>query len=126
VDVNGVQVPGVAQGALQMGSHIGHTITHELRVARDVAEPQPRRAFAYVDKGSMATTGRSAAVAEIGRLKLHGWIAWMAWLVVHLLFLVGFRSKVAVLINWIYSYLTFRRGARIITGLSGEKSARSA
>jgi NADH:ubiquinone reductase (H+-translocating) len=116
----------VAQGALQMGAHVGRTISHELRVARDAAEPQTRQAFAYVDKGSMATIGRSAAVAEIGRLKLSGWIAWMAWLLVHLLFLVGFRSKVAVLINWIYSYLTFKRGARIITGLSGEKSAGSA
>jgi NADH:ubiquinone reductase (H+-translocating) len=126
VDANGVHVPGVAQGALQMGAHVGRTISHELRVARDAAEPQTRQAFAYVDKGSMATIGRSAAVAEIGRLKLSGWIAWMAWLLVHLLFLVGFRSKVAVLINWIYSYLTFKRGARIITGLSGEKSAGSA
>lgn len=126
VDVNGVAVPGVAQGALQMGTHIGHIIAHEARVERHAAEPMGRPAFAYKDKGSMATIGRSAAVAELGRIKLHGWIAWMAWLLVHLLFLVGFRSKIAVLINWIYSYLTFRRGARIITGLSGENSAGSA
>lgn len=126
VDVNGVAVPGVAQGALQMGAHAGRIITHELRVARHAAEPAPRPAFAYVNKGSMATIGRSAAVAELGRLHLRGWPAWVAWLLVHLLFLVGFRSKVSVLLNWIYSYLTFRQGARIITGVSGEKSAGSA
>jgi NADH dehydrogenase len=126
VDVNGVAVPGVAQAALQMGAHAGRIITHELRVARHAAEPAPRPAFAYVDKGSMATIGRSAAVAQLGRLHLRGWIAWVAWLLVHLLFLVGFRSKVSVLLNWIYSYLTFKRGARIITGVSGESGAGSA
>lgn len=126
VDANGVKVPGVAQGALQMGTHIGRIITHEAKVARNAAEPGPRPAFAYWDKGSMATIGRSAAVAEIGRLRLRGWPAWVAWLLVHLLFLVGFRSKISVLLNWAYSYLTFKRGARIITGVSGEKSAGSA
>ena len=126
VDANGVKVPGVAQGALQMGRHVAQIIAHETRVARSAAEPQPRPAFAYKDKGSMATIGRSAAVAELGRLHLHGWFAWVAWLLVHLLFLVGFRSKVSVLINWMYSYFTFKRGARIITGVSGEKSAGSA
>ena len=95
-------------------------------MARHAAEPKERAPFAYVDKGSMATIGRSAAVAEIGKLKLSGWWAWVAWLLVHLLFLIGFRSKIAVLLNWMYSYLTFKRGARIITGVSGEGSAGSA
>lgn len=126
VDANGVAVPGVAQAALQMGAHIGRTIHHELRVARHAAEPGPRPAFAYVDKGSMATIGRSAAVAELGRLRLRGRVAWLAWLIVHLLFLVGFRNKLAVLLSWIYSYLTFKRGARIITGVSGGGGAGSA
>ena len=125
-DVNGVKVPGVAQGALQMGGHIARIISHEIKVARHAAEPKERAPFAYVDKGSMATIGRSAAVAEIGKLKLSGWWAWVAWLLVHLLFLIGFRSKIAVLLNWMYSYLTFKRGARIITGVSGEGSAGSA
>ncbi len=126
VDANGVAVPGVAQAALQMGAHAGRIITRELRVARPAAAPATRPAFAYVDKGSMATIGRSAAVAELGRLHLSGGIAWVAWLLVHLLFLVGFRSKVSVLLSWLYSYLTFKSGARIITGVSGESSAGSA
>lgn len=126
IDANGVRVPGVAQGALQMGTYIGEVINYEMRVARHAAEPRARPPFAYRDKGSMATIGRSAAVAEIGRLHLRGWPAWMAWLLVHLLFLVGFRSKISVLLNWTYSYFTFKRGARIITGVSGEKSAGSA
>lgn len=126
VDRNGVTVPGVAQGALQMGAHAAKTIVHELRVARDAAEPGSRQAFGYFDKGSMATIGRSAAVAQIRKLELSGMIAWLAWLGVHLLFLVGFRSKISVLLQWAYSYFTYRRGARVITGVSGEKSAGSA
>lgn len=63
----------------------------------------------------MATIGRSSAVAEIGRWKLSGWFAWSAWLGVHLIFLIGFRNKVAVMLQWIYAYFTYKRGARIIT-----------
>jgi NADH dehydrogenase len=63
----------------------------------------------------MATIGRSSAVAQIGRLQFSGWLAWASWLLVHLLFLIGFRNKAAVLLQWIYSYLTYTRGARIIT-----------
>ncbi|MEO7414155.1 MAG: NAD(P)/FAD-dependent oxidoreductase [Opitutaceae bacterium] len=126
VDANGVTVPGVAQGALQMGEYSAKLIRHELRVARDAAEPHSREPFAYFDKGSMATIGRSAAVAQIRKLELTGTIAWLAWLMVHLLFLVGFRNKISVLMQWLYSYFTYRRGARVITGLSGEKSAGSA
>lgn len=126
VDANGVVVPGVAQGALQMGDYAAKVIRHELRVARDAAEPHSREPFAYFDKGSMATIGRSAAVAQIRKLELSGMIAWLAWLVVHLLFLVGFRNKISVLMQWLYSYFTYKRGARVITGLSGEKSAGSA
>jgi NADH:ubiquinone reductase (H+-translocating) len=126
VDANGVPVPGVAQGALQMGDYAAKVIRHELRVARDAAEPHGRLPFAYFDKGSMATIGRSAAVAQIRKLELSGMIAWLAWLVVHLLFLVGFRNKISVLMQWLYSYFTYKRGARVITGVSGEKSAGSA
>ena len=74
----------------------------------------------------MATIGRSAAVAEIGGRKLSGYPAWLAWLAVHLLFLIGFRNKFSVLMQWTYSYFTYKRGARIITGISGERSAGSA
>ena len=74
-----------------------------------------RPAFKYWDKGTMATIGRSAAVAQIGKLKLSGYPAWLAWLFVHLIFLVGFRNRTAVLFQWAYSYFSNRRSARIIT-----------
>ena len=124
VDANGVVVPGVAQGALQMGEHVAAILEKELR--NGTPSPESRPAFVYRDKGSMATIGRSSAVAEIAGRKLSGFMAWLAWLVVHLLFLVGFRNKFSVLMQWIYSYFTYKRGARIITGVSGEKSAGSA
>jgi NADH dehydrogenase len=123
-DANGVEVPGVAQGAMQMGRHAAKLLVRELRGEKFA--PAGREAFAYYDKGSMATIGRSAAVADIRGRKLSGFIAWLAWLAVHLLFLVGFRSKFSVLMQWIYSYFTYKRGARIITGVSGERSAGSA
>src|SRR5688572_5660439 len=123
-DANGVVVPGVAQGAMQMGRHAAKVIERELRGEK--LSPVGRKAFAYQDKGSMATIGRSAAVAVINDKNLSGFPAWIAWLAVHLLFLVGFRNKFSVLMQWIYSYLTYKRGARIITGVSGEKAAGSA
>jgi NADH dehydrogenase len=116
VDANGVEVPGVAQGGVQMGAHIARVLTAQLRALPH--DPPPRPAFAYHDKGSMATIGRSQAVAQIGRLHFSGWPAWIAWLVVHLLFLIGLRNKVSVLLSWTYSYFTYKRGARIITGAS--------
>jgi len=70
----------------------------------------------------MATIGRSAAVAEIGRIRFSGFPAWLAWLFVHLIFLVGFRNKLAVLLQWFYSYCTYRRGARIVTGVARVRS----
>lgn len=124
VDAKGVQVPGVAQGAMQMGAHIAGVIERELRGEKYA--PVGRKAFAYHDKGTMATIGRSAAVALINGAKLSGFPAWIAWLGVHLLFLVGFRNRISVLMQWTYSYFTYKRGARIITGVSGEKSAGSA
>ena len=123
-DANGRVVPGVAQGAMQMGAHVARLIESELRGEK--FSPAGRALFAYRDKGSLATIGRSAAVAEIKGRKLSGWFAWIVWLVVHLLFLIGFRNKFSVLMQWTYSYFTYKRGARIITGTSGEKSAGSA
>jgi len=122
-DAKGVDVPGVAQGAIQMGEHVANLIECDLRDSNKAAGRKP---FAYYDKGSLATIGRSAAVADIKNLKLTGFVAWIVWLFVHLLFLIGFRNKFSVLIQWMYSYLTWKRGARIITGVSGEKSAGSA
>ncbi len=114
-DKNGKIVPGVSPAAMQMGRHAARLIRDELR--QQVAPGSVRRAaFAYFDKGSMATIGRSRAVAQAGRLKFSGMIAWQMWLFVHLLFLIGFRNKLAVLLQWFYAYVTFRRGARLITG----------
>jgi NADH dehydrogenase len=80
-------------------------------------EPSRRESFVYKDKGEMATIGRSAAIAKIGKLKLSGTLAWLAWLVLHLLFLVGLRNRVSVFIHWCYSYFSYKQGARIIMGL---------
>lgn len=124
VDAKGVQVPGVAQGAMQMGIHAAQLIQRELEGEKFA--PVGRKAFIYNDKGSMATIGRSSAVALIKGAKLSGFPAWIAWLAVHLLFLVGFRNRLSVFMSWVYSYFTYKRGARIITGVSGEKSAGSA
>lgn len=102
-------VPGVAQGALQGGSHAARMIVRTLRGL-------PREPFRYHDKGSMATIGRAAAVAELGRVHLSGFPAWFAWLGVHILFLIGFRNRVLVMIQWAWSYVTYQRAARLITG----------
>lgn len=123
-DVNGVDVPGVAQGAIQMGKHAATVIACELR--KEKLGPPGRRPFAYYDKGSLATIGRSSAVAEIKDLKLSGVVAWFVWAAVHIIFLIGFRNRFSVLLQWAYSYVTYQRGARIITGVSGEKAAGSA
>ena len=118
LDEQGRPVPGVSPAAMQMARHVARIIQHELQTGAR----QPGRApFKYWDKGTMATIGRSAAVAKVGRLQFSGFPAWMAWLFIHLIFLVGFRNKLAVLLQWAYSYLTYKRGARIVTGLSEER-----
>ena len=111
LDKDGQIVPGVSPAAMQEAKHVAQIIASEL-------DGNPERPpFDYWDKGSMATIGRSAAVAQVGSFEMTGFLAWIAWLFVHLLFLVGFRNKVAVLWQWFYSYVTYKRGARIITGL---------
>jgi NADH:ubiquinone reductase (H+-translocating) len=102
-------VPGVAQGAIQGGAHVAEAIR------ADVAG-RPRPVFRYRNKGELATIGRSSAVGVIGGRQLSGWVAWMAWWSIHIVFLIDFRSRVLVLINWAWNYLTFRRGVRLITG----------
>jgi len=114
VDRKGRTVPGIAPAAMQMGAHAARVVAADIRAG---GTPVPRPAFAYWDKGSMATIGRSAAVAHMGRLQFSGWPAWVAWLGVHLIFLIGFRNKLSVFLQWVYSYWTYQRGARIITGL---------
>ena len=114
---DGRPVPGVSPAAMQMARHAALIIEEELERPADQAGRGKRPAFKYWDKGTMATIGRSAAVAWTGPLKLTGLSAWVAWLFVHLIFLVGFRNKVAVLLQWTYSYFSYKRGARIITSL---------
>lgn len=120
VDRNEVKVPGVCPAAIQMGAHAAKVIANEIelqRAGRRDIEELVRPGFVYWDKGMMATIGRSAAVAESNGMKFKGFVAWLMWLFVHLLFLIGFRNKVAVVIQWIYAYVRYRRGARIITGI---------
>ena len=107
---NGKDVPGVAQGAMQGGAHVGRIISSAVK--GDGARP----AFRYRDKGSMATIGRSSAVVETGRVTISGFLAWLMWWVVHILFLIGFRNRVFVMFQWAWQWLTFQRGARLITG----------
>jgi NADH dehydrogenase len=92
-----------------MGKHLARTIQ------RDLAGKE-RSPFRYVDKGNLATIGRAAAVAEIARLKLSGLAAWLVWVLVHILYLIGFRNRLLVMIQWSWAYLTYQRGIRLITG----------
>jgi NADH dehydrogenase len=101
-------VPGVAPAALQAGAHAARNVLLALA-------GQPPVPFRYRDKGAMATVGRAAAVAEIGRWRFSGPVAWLAWLLVHVLSLVGFRNRLAVLLQWAWHYATFEREARLIT-----------
>ena len=115
VDANGKSVPGVSPAAMQMARYAAKLIEAELKTPGGARAP-----FKYWDKGTLATIGRSKGVAEIGKIHVSGWPAWLMWLVVHLVFLIGFRNKISVLMQWAYSYFTYRRGARIITGLHDE------
>lgn len=104
---SGKPLPGTAPVAMQQGKYLARTIRRE--VAGKLRKP-----FHFVDKGQMATIGRSRAVVEIGRFKLAGFFAWVMWLAVHIYFLTGFRNRLLVVLQWAWSYLTFRRGARLI------------
>jgi len=106
---DGVPVPGVAPAAIQEGKHAANNIRRA--IAGEAAIP-----FRYRDKGSLATIGRAAAVANFKRFKLTGFLAWWAWWAIHIFFLIGFRSRVMVMFGWAWSYFTFQRGARLITG----------
>jgi NADH dehydrogenase len=108
-DDKGKLLPGVAPVAMQQGGWVAETIARDL-------EHQPRRNFHYHDKGSLATIGRAAAVAQIGKFELSGYFAWLSWLFIHIFFLIGFRNRLLVMIQWAWSYLTYERGARLITG----------
>ncbi len=117
LEPDGKPVPGVSPAAMQMGKHVAQIIEDEIRFG---AKAPPRPAFKYWDKGTMATIGRSAAVAWIGKIQLSGMMAWVAWLFIHLIFLIGFRNRTSVLFQWTYSYFSYKRSARIITYLPPE------
>src|SRR5882757_9507144 len=118
----GQPVPGVSQGALQMGRYVARVIEAEL--SGNQASATRAHGFHYKNLGSMATVGKSRAVVEIGRLHFGGLLAWFAWMALHISVLIGFRNRIAVLASWIYSYVFFRRGSRLITGLSPTKVKR--
>jgi NADH dehydrogenase len=120
-DESGKPLPGVAPVAMQEGRYIAMAVAKDLRNA-------PRQPFHYFDKGNLATIGRAAAVAQIRKLHISGYFAWLAWLFVHIFFLIGFRNRIIVLIQWAWSYFTYERGARLITGdttLPGWQNAES-
>ena len=110
---DGHPVPGVSPAAMQMARHVAEILRAEILSLSGT--PPARPAFGYWDKGSMATIGRSAAVAYLKDFHLTGFAAWLAWLFVHLIFLLGFRNKLVVMMQWTFSYFTYKRGARIIT-----------
>jgi NADH:ubiquinone reductase (H+-translocating) len=109
-------LPGLAPVAMQQG------VCAADNIIRDNAG-KPRKPFRYLDKGTMAVIGRSFAVTEIGKLKFAGFFAWLTWLFVHIMYLAGYRNRVMVLINWAWSYITFKRGARLITMHSWKETA---
>jgi NADH dehydrogenase len=109
LEQDGRRLPGVAQVAKQGGAHAARNVLRAMRGER--LEP-----FRYRDLGSMATIGRGLAVVELGRLEVAGFAAWLLWLFVHIVSLIGFRNRLVVLIEWGWSFFTFQRGVRLITG----------
>ena len=117
LEQDGRPVPGVAPAAIQMGDHAAANVRRAVR-------GEPLVAFRYRDKGSLATIGRSRAVAVIGRWRLSGMLAWVTWLTVHIFFLIGFRNRFVVLFTWAWAYLTYDRSARLILGRGGQDPSR--
>ncbi len=106
---NGEPVPGVSPAAMQMGRFAADAILGDLK-------QKPREKFVYWDKGTMATIGRSKAIAQAAGLHFKGFIAWLMWLFLHVFFLIGFKNRLAVMTDWFWAYLTRERSARLITG----------
>jgi NADH dehydrogenase len=118
-DEHGKPLPGVAPVAIQQGKYVAKVIRDEVERPerhRDYGSVGTRRPFHYWDKGSLATIGRAAAVAQFGKIHISGYLAWLSWLFVHIFFLIGFRNRLLVFIQWAWSYVTYERGARLITG----------
>ena len=115
----GQRLPGVAQVAIQQGRYVSRVLEKRLRGEREL------RPFHYFDKGQMAVIGRGRAVAKSGRFRITGFIAWLAWLFIHLIYIAEFSNRLLVMVRWFYLYVSFDRGARLITGsdqLLAEKS----
>jgi len=110
----GKPLPGLCPVAMQEGRHVARIIAKAIPKA-------DRKPFHYVDKGTMATIGRSRAIAMTGRMRMSGFLAWLAWLFIHLLFLIGFRNRFVVLFTWAWSYFSYKRGARLITERGGDE-----
>jgi NADH dehydrogenase len=108
-DRRGRVLPGLAPVAMQMGSHAARVILADLAGKK-------RPPFRFHDKGQLAVIGRGRAVADLGRLRFGGFVAWLIWIFVHIAYLIGFRNRIIVLMEWGWSYFTFQRGARLITG----------
>jgi NADH:ubiquinone reductase (H+-translocating) len=108
-DENGKPLPGVAPVAMQEGTWVARQIKADFA-------GKPREPFHYFDKGSLATIGRAAAIAQFGKIHISGFIAWLSWLFIHIMFLIGFRNRIVVLLQWAWSYLTYERAAWLITG----------
>ncbi len=106
---NGKALPGVAQVAIQGGRYVASVIIDR------VAGKELNKPFHYRDKGNLATVGRSYAIVDIGKIRLTGFFAWLLWLAVHIYFLVGFRNRLVAIFQWAWEYLTYARGARLIT-----------
>jgi NADH dehydrogenase len=113
---DGKPLPGVAQVAMQMGRHAARNVLRGI-------EGQPYRSFVYKDLGNMATIGRAAAVADFGWMRLHGYLGWLAWLFVHIFNLIGFRNRLLVMVQWAWSYFSYQRAIRLITGPPGASSS---
>jgi NADH dehydrogenase len=111
---DGAPVPAVAPAANQMGAHAARGILHDL-------DGTPRTPFVYFNKGELATIGRNRAVAKVGPFAMTGFVAWVAWLFVHILYLAGFRNRITVFVQWAYQYFTYQRGVRLITGTTAHR-----
>jgi NADH dehydrogenase len=109
---DGRPLPGVAQVPMQMGKYLARTIRADL-------QGKPRRPFHYFDKGQLAVIGRGQALADLNRIRFNGLLAWLVWIFLHIAYLIGFRNRLLVMIDWAWSYVTYGRGARLITGEVG-------
>jgi NADH:ubiquinone reductase (H+-translocating) len=116
LEQDGKPLPGVAPVAIQSGRHAARNV-------RALLAGEPTRAFRYFDKGSLATIGRAKGVGTIGRLEVHGFLAWWVWWLVHIAYLIGFRNRLVVMIGWAWQYFAFSRGARLITGRTWEPAS---